>query len=239
MASRSRKHLESGNVLWFILIAVALLGILTAVLSRSGSSVDQSGDVEQARVKASTILRYTGGLEAAIQQMMLRGVSENEISFENSVTSTDYTNSRCNDQECLVFDVDGGGLEYTAPPRGANDGSDWIFTGHNNVGTTAGPVGTTEDRRGNDLLIMLRNVPKGLCVQLNRDLGVDNPSGDPPVDTTGIALTPFVGTFYDGSGTPVILDGDPTPFDLDRQKSGCFLDGVLGDRFFYHVLLAR
>lgn len=234
----NKKNNEAGNALWFILLAVALLGILTGVLTRSGSTVEQSGGVEHGRVKASALLRYAKGLEAALERMKLRGIGENAISFENASTTTDYTNSNCAADECKLFSLGGGGQEYRAPPAGANDGSEWVFTGHNNVGTTANPVGTTEDVRGNDLLVILRNLPESLCKQINRELGI-SAGASPPVDTGGIGLTPFTGTFYDGSGTPVILDGDPSPFELDGKASGCFKDNAAGSYYFYHVLLAR
>ena len=126
---------ERGNVLWFILIAVALLGAITMVLSRGGSSVDQAGDIENRRVQSTQILRYTKSIEAAIQEMKLRGVSENDISFENAETAVDYTNANCTVTDCRLFDVGGAGLNYRDFPS-ANDGSEWIFTGANNVGTT-------------------------------------------------------------------------------------------------------
>lgn len=226
---------QSGNVLWFILVAVLLLGALTMVLTRSGSTVDQSGDVEQARVKATQIMRYGKSIEAAIQQMKLRGISENDISFENSTTATSYMNANCSVDECKVFNVNGGGLTYTDPPSGVNDGSEWIFTGANNVGTTAGPVGTTAARSGNDLVMLLPEAKESLCIQINRDLDVGT-AGTLPADATGIATTAFTGTFVSALN---LIDGDPTPFELDRESGGCFTDTNAGVTYFYYVLLAR
>lgn len=231
------KHQESGNVLWFILLAVALLGLLTMVLSRSGSKVDQSGDVEHARVKAGEMMRYGKSLEAAIQNMRLQGVSENEISFENTTTTVDYTNSNCTVTECRLFAGGGAGLNYTAPPSGANGGEEWIFTGANNVGTTAGPVGTTAARSGNDLIMLLPGVKTALCTQINRDLGVGT-AGTIPEDTTGVATTAFTGSYVNSL---TIIDGDTTPFELDNQAAGCFTDTNADPdvTYFYYVLLPR
>ena len=235
------KNQQSGNALFFILIAVVLLGALTMVLSRSGSSVDQSGDFEQNRVKAGQILRYAKSIEAAIQEMKLRDVSENDISFENSTTTTDYTNANCDATgdrsypDCLIFDVEGAGLTYRNFAT-ANDGSDWIFTAANNVGTAAGPIGSTAARSGNDIIMLLPNVNESLCIQINRDLDVGT-SGTLPVDTTGIATTAFTGAFP--TGGPTVLDGDPTPFELNSQSAGCFTDDASGITYFYQVILAR
>ena len=229
---------ERGNVLWFILLAIALLALLTIVLSRGGSSVDQSGDIEQQRVRASQLLRYAAGIEVAIQQMTMRGVSENDISFENAITTTSYTNASCTSSNCRVFDSGGGGQNYDRAPGGANDGSDWIFTGANNVGTTADPVGTTAAVSGNDLVMLLANVPSALCLQINRELSVGT-AGAIPVDASGVVTTPFTGAF--AAGSPAIIDGDPSPFELDGKPAGCFTDTSLSPNvtYFYYVVLGR
>ena len=69
--------------------------------------------------------------------------------------------------------------------------------------------------------MLLPNMRSSLCVQINRDLGVGT-VGTLPVETTGIATTAFTGA-YPGGG-PVVLDGDPTPFELNQQRAGCFTD---------------
>lgn len=224
-------HTQNGNALWFILIAIVLLGAITMILSRGSSSVDQSGDVEHARIKAGQIMRYAKGIEAAVQQMVLRGVSENDISFENSVTATDYTNGNCSVEECMVFARGGGGLTYLDPIDGVNDGSDWIFTGANNVGTGAGPIGTTAAASGNDLVMLLPEAKTGFCEQINRDLDVGTP-GTLPEDADGIDTTEFTGT-YTGGG-PVIINVDDAP-------AGCFTDTNAAPdvTYFYYVILAR
>lgn len=238
MKSNNTQH---GNALFFILIAVVLLGLLTMILTRSGSSVEQSGDFERNRIQAGQILRYAKSIEAAIQKMKLRDVSENDISFKNPTTATDYTNANCDaagDRSfpgCQLFDVEGAGLTYRNFAS-SNDGSDWIFTAANNVGTTAGPVGSTAARSGNDIIMLLPNVDETLCIQINRDLDVGT-SGTLPVDTTGIATTAFTGTY--ATGGPIVLDGDPTPFELNSQTAGCFTDDAASITYFYQVILTR
>lgn len=235
--SRTSQH---GNALWFILVAIVLLAALTVLLSRSGSNVDQSGDVEQQRIKASQILRWAKGIESAIEQMKLRGISERDISFENTVTAQDYSNALCDahadPNECKIFATGGGGQNYLNPPSGsAATGSEWIFTGANNVGTTAYPIGTTAAGTGNDLVLLLPNANAALCAQINRDMEIASPI---PTDATGIALTPFVGAY---NAALVVIDGDATPFELNGKASGCFTDTIPNPdvTYFYYVVLAR
>ncbi len=228
---------SSGNAIWFILLAIVLIGALTMTLSRGGSSVDQSGDFERARVIVTQMMRYAKGLEVAVQNMQMRGISESDISFENAVTTTDYSHANCDSatrKECLVFHVEGGGMTYQAPPSRAASATEWIFTGDINVGSTAGPVGTTAAATGNDLLIVLEGVRKAVCIQLNREVDVDNPGGDPPVDTTGVSYGAYGGSF---SGNKV-LEGDPGT-DLNRKRTGCYYDDGTDKYYFYHVLLVR
>lgn len=228
---------QSGNALWFILVAVVLLAALTIILTRSGGNVTQNADSERQRVLASQVTKYAQGLTGAIDQMLLRGVSESQISFQNATTATDYTNAACTDSACRVFDSGGGGQVYRAPPPDANDGSEWIFTGANNVGTTALPVGTTAAGTGNDLLLLLPNASAALCIQINRDLEIGT-AGVIPTDDTGIASTAFTGTY---AASLTILDGDSAPLELNGRNAGCFTDTAANPdvTYFYYVLLAR
>lgn len=231
------RNTQSGNVLWFILITIALLGALTMVLSHGGSQVDQTGNVEQNSIKTSALLRYTKGIEQAISQLKLDGVSESDISFQNDKTTVNYTNASCTSSACRIFGTGGAGLAYQNFPD-INDGSDWIFTGANNVGTTAGPIGTTADGSGNDLVMLLPNVNTALCKQINKDLGVGT-AGTLPSDDTGVLTTAFTGSYPTGALN--ILDGDATPFELDGKPAGCFIDTAANPdvTYFYYVVLAR
>lgn len=228
-------------MLWFLMVAIVLLGAITMVISRSGSSVDQSGDVEQQRIRAGQIMRYAKSLESAIQEMRLRGISENDISFENPDTATNYTNASCDAAadasfpDCLLFDVQGAGLRYQAPPTGTNDGSEWIFSGANNVGSAADPVGTTAARSGNDLVMLLPSANTALCIQINRELDV-GVAGTLPTETTGIDTAAFTGAY---ANSLTLIDGDPALL-LDGEEAGCFIDANDSNKvYFYYVLLAR
>ena len=110
--ARLKTNQSSGNVFFIILIAVGLLAAITISISRSGSNVEQSGNVEQNRIQASQIQRYARAIEAAIQRLTLDGCSENEISFENNV-DPNYTNPRSPaNQSCHIFEPEGAGLEF-------------------------------------------------------------------------------------------------------------------------------
>lgn len=249
---------QKGNALFFILIAVVLMGLLTMVLSRSGSNTDQSGDFEQIRVQASQILRYAKSIEAAVQEMSMRNVSENDISFENTLSTTSYTNTNCDaaaDRSfpgCLLFNVEGAGLTYLEPNDrwldSSNSGEtfygDWLFTGKACIpkagnGTTANCITNASD---NDLIMILPYIRQDLCQHINTLVGAPVTSGNPPEDdgdAWDTSEAPFTGA-YGGTGAQNIADNPLA--DIQSNFSGCFEGGgtpASGTYHFYHVLLAR
>ena len=249
---------QNGNALFFILIAVVMLGLLTMLLSRSGSSVEQTGDFERNVVEVSKILRYAKSIEATAQQMKLRNISENEISFENNISTTDYTNSRCDDASdtnfpsCLIFDPQGGGLTYQAPnPRWLDNANsaqtyfgDWLFSGDICIPEVeSGRTGTcATDSSQLELLAILPYITLDLCRQINTMVKAKVTTGNPPTDqanawTNGSAE--FQGTF--GVNPRNLADASPA-VDIVNSYTGCFQgDGTppSGTYHFYHVILAR
>jgi len=111
---------QHGNALFFILIAIALLGLLTMTMTRSSSDSNDTGGFEQSQIVASEVLNYAKSIENALQMLIARGCSENELSFwhdsngDGSENASDnYYNSKSpTDHSCHVFDVAGAGLTY-------------------------------------------------------------------------------------------------------------------------------
>ncbi|MCD8569257.1 MAG: hypothetical protein LRY50_13400, partial [Geovibrio sp.] len=82
--ARYQNSRESGNVLFLILVAVALFAALSYAVSsstRSGSS--DGGRQEDTEIIASSLLQYASGLAMAVEKMRLsHSCSESDISFE-------------------------------------------------------------------------------------------------------------------------------------------------------------
>lgn len=224
---------ESGNALWFILLAIALLAALTVTITRGSDTSEQSGDVERQRVLASDTLRYAKSVEQAIEQMRQRGVSESDISFENSFVGGYAPHINCvADNGCKVFHVEGGGITF----RSANtlvSGESWLFTGADSV------AGVGEDGTGatssfdNELLMMLPDVSEGVCGRINTELGI---AGIPQDATKADVGTKFTGSFPNGQ----VIEN------MGGEKTGCFEgtqdDGgasIAGKYYFYHTLIQR
>jgi len=208
---------ERGNVLFLILIAVALfaaLGFAVSNILRSGNPTTIAG--EQARVYASEILDYGRNMRQAVQNIRIsNGCRDTDISFENPIEGG-YVNGT--NTECQVFHPDGGGMSWVSPANGINDGTEWVITSSNIVNG----VGTTLP----DLAIILINVNSNICTQINETSGISALGSDP-----GIAFTAFTGTY---------VTEDTINFS-NGQTFGCLNHDNSGtdEAFFYQVLITR
>lgn len=221
------KNKTSGSVLIFILLAVALLGGLTIVLSRTSTNTEETGGAERSSIQASQIMSYGAALKQSIDGMMSRGCSENELNFTHS-TLTGYTNAAApSNKSCDVFDVAGGAatLKYfpntTTPPT--------VTSGYTvlNVGTSR-----TE-------LIYLYRVSKNVCIAINKALGIaNNGTEGPPTDALSNGVK-FTGAYTDAGGSAT---EEINLAAFSRKTAGCRNQSGTGSAAifeFYQVLLAR
>ncbi len=232
---------QNGNALWFILLAVALLGFLAGAVSRNSSSVNQSGSVEQARIKASALLRYSKSVETAVQQMMLNGISENDLDFV--AINAAHDNSNCSDAECEVFDIKGGGIQYRSVANILSDSSHsdiWHVSTENRVyqfGCDDADNGCTE------LLLLAKNIPKAICLQINKIQGITNPSNDAPRQSEILEGSEFTGS-YSSTINSVSIGGTNTTNEAPQVKgkeAGCVYEFGSSQNIyhFYQVLVSR
>ena len=127
---------EGGNVLFLILIAVALFAALSYVVM-SSSRTSPASLSEKDRLAAAEILNYVVAVRTSVQRMLISGVNVRQLSEiaggRNAVNGTAYAyadNASCTKDACRVFHPAGGGViyrnfsTYAMPPAsymGAND----------------------------------------------------------------------------------------------------------------------
>ncbi|MDB5491954.1 MAG: hypothetical protein JWO78_1803 [Micavibrio sp.] len=156
--NRRQKNNQAGNIIFFILLAIFLIGLVTAAL-RSGGIESASIDREDMTIKVSQVRQNAAEIEHAVNLVMQNGISENDISFANADAPSAYGTLNSN-PKAEVFNTGGGGARYRPAPSGVNDGSGWEF-----YGATALPdVGSEKP----DLVAVLPNVTKDFCAQVNR-----------------------------------------------------------------------
>lgn len=218
---------QSGNAFILILLGIVLFVALSLSISR-GMRSDTTSNIskQEAALAASDILAYAQKTERAVNRLRRTGVSENDISFNQTfVTGYDHTPVAADTQK--IFHPDGGALSWRAPPEGSNDDSPWRYTGETCIAHVGnGVTGCDTDSIDNEELIaVLPNVVTSVCEEINKRLNIT----DIPLDTGGgMSTTKYQGTFTDG--TEIILSGGPF-------NTACFTDGT--NNHFYSVLIAR
>jgi hypothetical protein len=223
-----RTDSQSGNIFVIIMLGVVLFGALMFIASRGMNESPQSISGKRARIVAAEVLDTAQTFERAVARLLSRGVSENDLSFENA-TVAGYAHAGCADATCRVFDGQGGGIGWSSSPADANDGSAWLFTGHTCVsGLGQGGAGCESDGLANEELVaVLPNMKKEVCEEINARLGI---SGIPVNAGSGYATTLFVGTFGDGA----------MPDGMDGRSAGCFEGGAGQPGYhFYSALIVR
>lgn len=219
---------ESGNAFFIVLLGVVLFAALMFTFSRSARQGGENIDDKRAEILATDIIAYAQKIERRVNNLRRRSVSENDISFENDFVLT-YTNPNCSVDRCKIF-KGSGSINWQSPPEGANDGSDWVFTGSNYI-DGLGSAGNAADA---ELLVMLPNVLRSVCAQINEYLDINGI----PQNTGNTNDTVFTGSF---TASPALIKEDVGTA-LEGQSSGCF-EGAgtppAGTYHFYHVLIQR
>lgn len=223
-----KKVAETGNVLFIILIAVALLAALSFAITQSSQS-GGSGTInrERASLIASEILSTSNIIAETVTKLRLSGCTENQISFDTPKL-TGYSNASApGDNSCNVFHINGGGLNYQPlNPEAANGAfSTWYFTSDfeiQDIGTTDG----SDD--SNELLIYTARINETTCAELNR---LTLASSDIPTLTIPFVPSQFTGAY---SYRMTLSDAN-----IDGQRAACVFDTASNSYNFYRVLLAR
>lgn len=233
---------EKGNVLFLILIAVALFAALSYAVTQSTRSGGSSTEREQSILSSAAMTQYPTALRTAIIRMVLGGIDVTQLEFNppsDFVSLTDPTQG--------VFNSTGGGALFQQAPADllvANVQGNWFY----NINWQVPGIGsdtTGGDITGNDLIAFLPNVTNAVCTQTNREF---------TINTTGCTMSsggvPVLNaTNGDEAEIRILMDdGYSLPADAEilqatgctafsSQASGCFFDGA--ENIFYSVLLER
>lgn len=217
---------QSGNIIWIILLSVFLLGALTAMISRSGTSTNQKGDIEKQSIKIAEVLRYASDVERAVAQLQSSGCSENELSFE-SAQNTGYQNTVApSDNTCHLYHHRGAGLKWKTGDLNA----DWAVTRFLNIS------GVGEDYP--ELTLILPGIDEQVCRAINNRLygWTDIPD---LTNGTGLIMKEADGTFPGGDALTVILPDNPGPAWKEDLRTACFNNTNASEYVFFHVILSR
>ncbi|MEZ5918997.1 MAG: hypothetical protein R3D66_03480 [Alphaproteobacteria bacterium] len=228
---------ESGNVLFYILIAVALLAALSYAVTRGGRSGTDNLNAERARLSASELIDFSNALSTAVAQLRLRGVKPDELCFDHSGWGgANYNHAGCSDDLHKIFHPSGGGVNWTTAPAEAMDSSAspdnlWHIYGDNEieqVGTTCAAAACA------DLILVVDELSLSVCQEINDLLDVTASGAAPPTDTD-MGQTRYIGAF----GYSATIGDEAGGSALVGKSSACFQRTAGPEYVFYKVLIAR
>lgn len=229
---------ERGNVLFLILIAVALFAALSYAVTQSTRSGSGDASGETNLISSAQLTQYPAGVRTAIVRMVIGGAQVDQLLFN---PPSDFA-AIAGSEAFGVFHPSGGGAVFTKAPQdmlAAGASGDWYFNMDNqidNVGLT-----NAATNAGNDLIAYLPNVSTNVCRRINQELGI---GATVDANTNGVGdvaaylpNTPaeYMDDAYSIPATPTITIGG----DFLGQPFGCYDSGGSGNLVYYHVLVER
>lgn len=212
------KQQQNGNVLLYILMAVALLAALTYTISQE-SGGQQQNQLTEARIKlmASNLIKHVTTTEIAMQSLTQWGVDLDQIRFDlpGAAGFTSNTTEQ-------IYHPAGGGLQPFQASSGyfdTNGTTGWAFQGNVNVEWT--PTSAT------DLIMSFINVETTICEQINQQLRGTTAI---PASTVNFSNT-FTETAPDNNFTVATCAG------CENIKSLCITNGTTNA--FYTIVGSR
>ncbi len=244
MMQRQLKNIRSkerGNVLFLILIAVALFAALSYAVTSSSRSGGGDANEESSLVNSASLTQYPAGVRTSIVRMLVsKGLAPDELAF-NQPPFTDLDSTAVGLQRG-VFHPEGGGAVY-APASAdvmANDQpGPWYFNGNFAVEEIGAET-------KNDIVAFLPGIKRSICEKINTELGIGTLETSADVsadylvnmeDDDGDSDSAPI-EFADTGGSTGLDDGN-SPNGFAGVPYGCFRNGAAGDYVYYHVLVER
>lgn len=238
---------ESGNVLFLILIAVALFAALSYAVTQSTRSGGGSTERETSVLSGASMTQYPAGLRTSVVRMVLSGTDITQLEFDApSVVLT--TNERVS-----VFHPRGGGAVFQQAPANLmanNQAGAWFF----NANWDIPDIGLSDNADGNDLIAFLPGVTRAVCSAVNEEVNFVNDITDcnstdgiiPDIDSgltesnireniqidTGGVIFPF-------TNQEDLENSTPSCTAFKAHPAGCFFDASNSEYVYYAVLLER
>lgn len=236
-----------GNILFLILIAVALFAALSYAVTKSTSGSSGGIDREKAKLVAAELMQYAISVEVAIQRQVLSGKTTfNELCFmDANIPGTHFYNAgtcTAGTNEDRVFHSEGGGVNYLVPDPTWLDSQYSAHGQYGRINYTGTlriiDVGTGE----NDLMMGLHHVKPEICKEINEAVGLPFPAPGDYMCCGWDAARHFRGDSDGDWGTAGASGGFGDQDAVYRgNRTGCVLetDANPDAYFFYHVLQAR
>ncbi len=229
---------ERGNVLFLILIAVALFAALSYAVTQSTRSGGGDASNEKSLVSSAALTQYPASLKTTIVRMMVsNNVSVDELTFDTpSNFSSQLTSDTLRTANVFYPGLGGGATYVKAPTDVISSGpGDWIFNARNRVANIGSDA---TDASAVDIVAILPNVKQSVCSKVHSQLGI---AAVPTISGAEVATTASTQKLaanpaitYTAGNVIGSLSGTNA---LNGQPQGCFIQSSV--YYYYHVLVER
>lgn len=235
-AAKEKRKGQSGNVLFLILIAVALFAALSYAVTSSTRTGGNAASGETNLISSAQITQYPASISTAVIRMIISGVSADEIRF-NRPKNDEFDDLRTT--KVGVFHPNGGNATYIPAPSAVmedDEPGEWFFNAELEV-----PDIGLSDEGGNEIIAFLPGLRKSICLKINEEYGI----GAKIPQLTSSRKSEYTERMYDDGSSDYEIPDDNVPDiddgagSFDGQPFGCFKDGTGGDYVYYHVVLER
>lgn len=226
------KQTQKGNVLFLILIAVALFAALSYAVTQSSRSGGDAGR-ETNMINSAVLTQYPAALRTAVMRLVIDGVAVNRQQFNKpDPLDTDIVD------RLAVFNPSGGGAVYQeAPSDIMNDGSPGVWSFNMDFEVTGLGATGTAGLPDNELIAFLPNITESVCQKINDEAGI---AGIPVTANLSASYTKNQEDDYAWASVGSIDLDSTAGGDLHGKAFGCFQNAsTTGEYVFYSVLYER
>ncbi len=231
---------QQGNVLFLILMAVALFAMITFVVSQSNRDAN-TVPRERARIMSSQIITFATQIEQTVMRARTAmRIPEWGLDFsDGNAPSQSESNAYCTTTDCRIFTENGGSIGSVRLDR------NFIEDAYRNANPGYGDDETQETyfsiieitnigTHQPDVVMRIPGINNTVCEQINMSLwGQDSTVVD---EYTG-AEVPYSGDMTSIPESTQVL-GDENPF-WRGKNSGCVRHDNMAGGEFFQVIIAR
>jgi hypothetical protein len=235
---------NSGNILFIILIAVALFAALSYAVTKSNNIGTNNATQETSTINGAVLAQYTASIRAALQRMTTDGKPLFDVEFNPPSDLASLTTPAAG-----VFHSSGGGVIYQTAPsvlidiQGDNPTGQWIFSFNFEIANVGSSAASSLD--GNDLVAFQVGIKKDVCIQINKKLGLPIapiPWVDHNVFSSDMIADPqtyYIDNDYTLPTAEHVLGADVENAPLIGKSEGCFWEDESDNYVYYSVISER
>ena len=225
---------QSGNILFLILIAVALFAALSYAVTRMSQGGTNNTDEEISSLNSSELGQYAATVSTAVGRLLVRTIPVENIAFNPPADFPTMTNL-----DHAMFHPQGGGATFqlsTVNMMQNGIPANWHYNLEVEIDGIGGSVDNSAD--GNELIAFLPGIQERVCRSVNAELNIPGI----PVATADLS-TAYTTDMEEGYTPPTgeSLLGFAATNGTDAltgKSSGCFRNSN-GAYVYYYALRER